>query len=235
MKATFQLSVLTDPSVPVVLFNVPLAQNASTDPGTGLTKWEFGSTPVMSSYIVAFALGEPLPHLCVLGANQRVLHRDCASAALHIGIVAFERMSVTSRMRDTHSKPYTGTMGHPSRWGHCIVTLSLREGLSLVINLTSSEKQSVSSAGNLTGISRAVPSSRSQHDINVTLWTTPDRVQNFDWALQSAAAILPNYEALFDYAYFLPKLDILALPGYLFQAMENWVCLLRQSLSLCLR
>ncbi|CAL5229420.1 g12742 [Coccomyxa viridis] len=132
LKATFQLSVLTDPSVPVVLFNVPLARNTSIDPGTGLREWEFGSTPVMSSYIVAFALG------------------------------------------------------------------------------------------NLTGISRTVPSSRSQHDISVTLWTTPDRIQNFDWALQSAAAILPNYEALFDYAYFLPKLDILALPGYLFQAMENW-------------
>lgn len=83
--------------------------------------------------------------------------------------------------------------------------------------------QCVFTAGNLTGISRTVPSSRSQHDISVTLWTTPDRIQNFDWALQSAAAILPNYEALFDYAYFLPKLDILALPGYLFQAMENWV------------
>ena len=60
MKATFQLSLLTDPSVPVVLFNVPLAQDSSIDSGTGLNRWEFGSTPVMSSYIVAFALGKPL-------------------------------------------------------------------------------------------------------------------------------------------------------------------------------
>ena len=60
MKATFQLSMLTDPSVPVVLFNVPLAQNSSIDPSSGLKRWEFGSTPVMSSYIVAFALGKTL-------------------------------------------------------------------------------------------------------------------------------------------------------------------------------
>lgn len=60
MKATFQLSVLTDPSVPIVLFNVPLAQDSRIDPGTGLKRWEFGSTPVMSTYIVAFALGKPL-------------------------------------------------------------------------------------------------------------------------------------------------------------------------------
>ena len=72
-------------------------------------------------------------------------------------------------------------------------------------------------------MSRIVPSSVSQQDINITLWTTPDRIDNFDWALQSAAAILPNYEALFGYPYFLPKLDILALPDFLFQAMENWV------------
>ena len=80
-------------------------------------------------------------------------------------------------------------------------------------------------------MSTTVPSSVSQQDINLTLWTTPDRIANFDWALQSAAAILPHYETLFNYAYFLPKLDILALPNFLFQAMENWVCPFWQFLS----
>ena len=54
------------------------------------------------------------------------------------------------------------------------------------------------------------------------MWTTPDRIKNFKFALYSAAAILPNYEAMFDYPYFLPKLDILALPDYAFFAMEHW-------------
>ena len=33
---------------------------------------------------------------------------------------------------------------------------------------------------------------------------------------------LCRYEELFDYPYTLPKLDILALPNYAFEAMENW-------------
>jgi len=62
MKATFQLSMLTDPSVPIVLFNAPLANQSSgtIDPSTGLRKWVFEASPVMSSYLVAFALGKPL-------------------------------------------------------------------------------------------------------------------------------------------------------------------------------
>ena len=68
-----------------------------------------------------------------------------------------------------------------------------------------------------------VPGTSPEQDIDINLWTTPDRIGNFDWALESAAAILPSLEALFDYPYFLPKLDILALPDYTFEAMENWV------------
>ena len=60
MKAIFQLSVLTDPSVPVVLFNAPrLNGTRGTPTGHGLVRWDFEATPVMSSYLVAFALGEP--------------------------------------------------------------------------------------------------------------------------------------------------------------------------------
>ena len=38
-----------------------------------------------------------------------------------------------------------------------------------------------------------------------------------------ALVSLCRYEELFDYPYTLPKLDILALPNYAFEAMENWV------------
>ena len=79
--------------------------------------------------------------------------------------------------------------------------------------------------GNLTGISTSAPASDSDHwhDTSITIWTTPDRIANYQWALHSAAAILPKFEQLFGYPYFLPKLDILALPNYAFLAMENWV------------
>ena len=61
MKATFQLSMLTDPSVPIVLFNAPLANQSSgtIDPSAGFRTWVFEASPVMSSYLVAFALGKP--------------------------------------------------------------------------------------------------------------------------------------------------------------------------------
>lgn len=61
MKATFQLTLLTDPSVPMALFNMPLQHGSGNiDASTGLREWRFGTTPVMSSYLVAFALGEPM-------------------------------------------------------------------------------------------------------------------------------------------------------------------------------
>lgn len=61
-----------------------------------------------------------------------------------------------------------------------------------------------------------------QPDRTVSVWTSPDRIHNFDWALYSACAILPKYEILFDYPYFLPKLDIVAFPHFAFLAMEDW-------------
>ena len=61
MKATFQLTLLTDPSVPMALFNMPLLHGSGNiDASTGLKEWRFGTSPVMSSYLVAFALGESL-------------------------------------------------------------------------------------------------------------------------------------------------------------------------------
>lgn len=56
----------------------------------------------------------------------------------------------------------------------------------------------------------------------MSVWATPDRIQYYEWALTAACAILPKYETLFDYPYFLPKLDIVAIPNYAFLAMEDW-------------
>lgn len=91
--------------------------------------------------------------------------------------------------------------------------------------LLDSEQRSVYMlvAGNLTSISQTVPGSQpGQENRTISLWTSPDRIQNFAWALHSAVSILPKYEILFDYPYFLPKLDIVAMPDFVFQAMENW-------------
>lgn len=74
MKAKFQLTMLTDASVPIVLFNVPLVNGSSSsaDSGSGLRRWEFGTTPIMSSYLVAFALGKAIACTWLLSHAMQV-------------------------------------------------------------------------------------------------------------------------------------------------------------------
>ncbi len=57
MKATFQLTLLLEEHE-VALFNTWLSNGTSIDPNTGLRVWEFVPTPIMSSYLVAWAIGE---------------------------------------------------------------------------------------------------------------------------------------------------------------------------------
>ena len=55
------------------------------------------------------------------------------------------------------------------------------------------ESLSCMSAGNLTSISALVPSGQAgAPGRRVSVWTTPDKIQNFQWALHSAVAILPR-------------------------------------------
>ena len=79
MKATFQLTLLTDPSVPMALFNMPLLHGSGNlDASTGLREWRFGTSPVMSSYLVAFALGESLQvYLCACCKTNDICNRQC--------------------------------------------------------------------------------------------------------------------------------------------------------------
>ena len=57
MKATFQLTLLLE-AEEIALFNTRLANDTSIDPSTGLQVWEFEPSPIMSSYLVAWAIGE---------------------------------------------------------------------------------------------------------------------------------------------------------------------------------
>jgi hypothetical protein len=56
-------------------------------------------------------------------------------------------------------------------------------------------------------------------------------VHNLEFAADTAAAILPAYEAALGLAYPLPKLDLVAVPDFSAGAMENWGGL-KQGLSL---
>ena len=47
-------------------------------------------------------------------------------------------------------------------------------------------------------------------------------VEDMGTALESVTIILPTYENLFDMAYPLPKMDLVAVPDFEAGAMENW-------------
>lgn len=63
MKATFQLTLLVEEEE-VVLFNTQLANGTYINPMSGLRVWAFEPTPIMSSYLVAWAIGEPFFCTC---------------------------------------------------------------------------------------------------------------------------------------------------------------------------
>ena len=56
MKATFQLTLVLDKNV-TAINNMPLARNATVGPSTGMRTWQFATTPKMSTYLVAWAIG----------------------------------------------------------------------------------------------------------------------------------------------------------------------------------
>ncbi|KAJ3193543.1 hypothetical protein HK101_004646 [Irineochytrium annulatum] len=56
LKAAFQVSVAAPSSIPVVLSNYPLEQSIDVEPATKV--WRFQKTRPMSSYLVAWALGD---------------------------------------------------------------------------------------------------------------------------------------------------------------------------------
>ncbi|GAB4816290.1 hypothetical protein N2152v2_003336 [Parachlorella kessleri] len=77
--------------------------------------------------------------------------------------------------------------------------------------------------GNLTSVTRPVAGpGGSQPMRNVSVWGTPDRLDNLQFAADTAAAVLPAFERMFGVPYALPKLDLVAIPDFAAGAMENW-------------
>ncbi|KAL3215053.1 hypothetical protein MRX96_006638 [Rhipicephalus microplus] len=68
----------------------------------------------------------------------------------------------------------------------------------------------------------AVLNFSSQSNGNVTIWSLTDRSPYLQYALEVAPKLLKFYEDLLGVAYPLPKMDIISLPSFLADAMENW-------------
>jgi hypothetical protein len=57
MKATFQHTFMLDPRE-TVISNMPLEFDPIIDASTGLNTWKFQDTPIMSTYLNAWGIGE---------------------------------------------------------------------------------------------------------------------------------------------------------------------------------
>ncbi|XP_061173460.1 endoplasmic reticulum aminopeptidase 2-like [Saccostrea echinata] len=56
----------------------------------------------------------------------------------------------------------------------------------------------------------------------VTVYATPDRINDARYALHVIVIVLDYFNRLFDIPYPLPKLDYISIPNFCYAAMENW-------------
>lgn len=67
-----------------------------------------------------------------------------------------------------------------------------------------------------------VVSKISQKNVNVSVIAAKDKIQQADFALQSATKLMDFYDDFFGVAYPLQKQDLIAIPEFGAGAMENW-------------
>ncbi|XP_067289640.1 endoplasmic reticulum aminopeptidase 1 isoform X2 [Pseudorasbora parva] len=65
-------------------------------------------------------------------------------------------------------------------------------------------------------------SKKSQHGIEISVYTVPDKISQAEYALNTAVTLLDFYDEYFDIPYPLPKHDLAAIPDFQSGAMENW-------------
>lgn len=56
----------------------------------------------------------------------------------------------------------------------------------------------------------------------VSVWTRPDEADQAGYAAEITPLMIDYFERLLDVPYVLPKIDLVALPSFLVDAMENW-------------
>ncbi|KAK2845866.1 hypothetical protein Q7C36_010720 [Tachysurus vachellii] len=65
-------------------------------------------------------------------------------------------------------------------------------------------------------------SKHSQHGVQISVYTVPEKIQQAEFALDAAVKLLDFYDDYFDIPYPLPKQDLAAIPDFQSGAMENW-------------
>ncbi|CAH8821349.1 unnamed protein product [Trichobilharzia szidati] len=62
----------------------------------------------------------------------------------------------------------------------------------------------------------------SMDQIRFTVWTRPEKIESARYALDIGRRLLTHFENYFGVPYSLPKMDMVALPNFYSDAMENW-------------
>ncbi|XP_026799508.3 endoplasmic reticulum aminopeptidase 1 [Pangasianodon hypophthalmus] len=65
-------------------------------------------------------------------------------------------------------------------------------------------------------------SKRSQHGVQISVYTVPEKINQAGYALNTAVTLLDFYDDYFGIPYPLPKQDLAAIPDFQSGAMENW-------------
>ncbi|KAG9262956.1 endoplasmic reticulum aminopeptidase 1 [Astyanax mexicanus] len=65
-------------------------------------------------------------------------------------------------------------------------------------------------------------SRRSQHGVEISVYTVPEKISQAEYALNTAVTLLDFYDDYFNIPYPLPKQDLAAIPDFQSGAMENW-------------
>ncbi|KAK3521833.1 hypothetical protein QTP70_018566 [Hemibagrus guttatus] len=65
-------------------------------------------------------------------------------------------------------------------------------------------------------------SKKSQHGVQISVYTVPEKINQAEYALNTAVTMLDFYDDYFGIPYPLPKQDLAAIPDFQSGAMENW-------------
>ncbi|XP_051541059.1 endoplasmic reticulum aminopeptidase 1 isoform X2 [Myxocyprinus asiaticus] len=65
-------------------------------------------------------------------------------------------------------------------------------------------------------------SKKSQHGVEISVYTVPEKINQAEYALNTAVTLLDFYNDYFEIPYPLPKHDLAAIPDFQSGAMENW-------------
>ncbi|TSM28089.1 Endoplasmic reticulum aminopeptidase 1 [Bagarius yarrelli] len=65
-------------------------------------------------------------------------------------------------------------------------------------------------------------SKKSEHGVQISIYTVPEKINQAEYALNTAVKLLDFYDEYFGIPYPLPKQDLAAIPDFQSGAMENW-------------